>query len=70
MAKPLGQPAPNNRVKGVRFEPGLLALIETDAQRSGQNFSDWIRDAAIAHLHRPRPGRRGRVPARPEPFVR
>jgi hypothetical protein len=52
-------PTYNKRVKGVRFDPELLRHIEADADRRGQSFSDWIRDAAIARLghHGPPPPR-------------
>lgn len=63
----------NKRVKGVRFEPELLARIEKDAATLGEDFSTWIRVACEARLGHARSTARPRaakdvVQTKPQPF--
>jgi hypothetical protein len=40
------------RVKGISFDPELLAEIEADVAARGVGLSEWVRDAARGKLAR------------------
>ena len=49
------EPQPSNRAKTIatRLPPEEIKAVDAAAKAAGKTCSEWLRDAAIAHLNRP-----------------
>ncbi len=54
-SSPEPEPQPGNRAKTIatRLPPEEMKAVEATAKAAGKSCSEWLRDAAIAHLNRP-----------------